>query len=746
MRLSCAAIAILTTGLLASAGAPAEKPIRTVSEVDAAGRAAVACYADPKLAATGFLDVTKSPYNADPTGNRDATAAIQQAIGDARDARLVTFLPAGRYLVSETIEGIVGTVEWDDWPYEGQSDPWVAYASFEYPCVLMGSPSGGRATLVLADHAPGFDDPEHPKPVVYFWARTEWPALDPDKSESNINFNQKIVSLDVDLGRGNSGAVGIDHRGAEGSTIEDVAVKATGAYAGFRNAPGSGGAMHGIRVEGGRYGLYLPGSQPSPLVSDLTLSGQTEASIFYSGRGPLTIVGATIDGAPIGGRMPQSYSDGAISLVDSVVSVDPEKPAVETPRSLVLENVWFRGAGVVAKAADNPPLSGNRQGWTHVVRYIAAGEVRYPPVVGGGEHRDTIWIDRKPQSDPVVRVEPGGDGPPSDLLTRHRFPGQPDWRGPQVADVRRAPWNAHGDGVHDDTEAIQAAIDAGGVVFLPKGVYRVSRPLELRDGTRLFGVTNLLSVITPLGGAAAFNDVNHPRPLIETVDDPAAQTALEMLKLELPDVNPCVYALHWQAGRNSLVRNIYPIRTTWHPASPAIGIPRIRIDGSGSGRWYTQTLLGWWSQGPDYRHLLVEGTREPLRFYHLQPQHARSNALVEFRDARNIDVYSMKAEGMYTMLRMEDCHGVRLFGYGGNATPRPGWPIFELVDCDDLLIAGAYPQYMPAFNQVGKPTYGALAVGYDPRTWYLLRDGAVKIPGNRQFACYLLSPTPNKSQ
>jgi len=41
-------------------------------------------------------------------------------------------------------------------------------------------------------------------------------------------------------------------------------------------------------------------------------------------------------------------------------------------------------------------------------------------------------------------------------------------------------------------------------------------------------------------------------------------------------------------------------------------------------------LLGWWSQGPDYRHLLVQGTREPLCFYHLQPQHARCEAMIEF--------------------------------------------------------------------------------------------------------------------
>ena len=59
--------------------------IRVESAVIATGRAAVARYEDRHLASLGFLDVTKAPYQADPSGKTDATAAIQQAINDARD-------------------------------------------------------------------------------------------------------------------------------------------------------------------------------------------------------------------------------------------------------------------------------------------------------------------------------------------------------------------------------------------------------------------------------------------------------------------------------------------------------------------------------------------------------------------------------------------------------------------------------------------------------------------------------------
>jgi hypothetical protein len=38
-----------------------------------------------RLFQLGLLDVTKTPYSADPTGDVDSTAAIQRAVNDARD-------------------------------------------------------------------------------------------------------------------------------------------------------------------------------------------------------------------------------------------------------------------------------------------------------------------------------------------------------------------------------------------------------------------------------------------------------------------------------------------------------------------------------------------------------------------------------------------------------------------------------------------------------------------------------------
>ncbi|SEN44646.1 SMP-30/Gluconolaconase/LRE-like region-containing protein [Sphingomonas gellani] len=75
-------------------------------------------------------------------------------------------------------------------------------------------------------------------------------------------------------------------------------------------------------------------------------------------------------------------------------------------------------------------------------------------------------------------------------------------------DARAVTVQGRGDGVADDTAAIQAAIDAaeakrgGGIVFLPSGRYRITRTIYVWPGVRVFGVGRtrpvvMLGAVTP---------------------------------------------------------------------------------------------------------------------------------------------------------------------------------------------------------------------------------------------------------
>lgn len=58
-------------------------------------------------------------------------------------------------------------------------------------------------------------------------------------------------------------------------------------------------------------------------------------------------------------------------------------------------------------------------------------------------------------------------------------------------------FGAVGNGVTDDTAAIQAAIDAGYKVYLPSGTYKITTPLEIKSGLILHGASRTATIIAP---------------------------------------------------------------------------------------------------------------------------------------------------------------------------------------------------------------------------------------------------------
>lgn len=61
-------------------------------------------------------------------------------------------------------------------------------------------------------------------------------------------------------------------------------------------------------------------------------------------------------------------------------------------------------------------------------------------------------------------------------------------------------YGAKGDGVTDDTTAIQSAVNNGNHVLLPEGVYCISAPIILKDDTTFEGVSSKNCVITGVSG------------------------------------------------------------------------------------------------------------------------------------------------------------------------------------------------------------------------------------------------------
>jgi len=641
------------------------------------------------LAAMGLVDVAAAPFGADPTGRTDSTAALQRAINLARNAQMACFFPPGTYLVSDTLSCIQDLYE--------RSNRMVVGGRM-HPCLLVGSRAGARPRIVLAPRSPGFGDPGKPKYVIHFWARSVEDG--PTKPQPNISMNQMLVGLDVAIGEGNPGAVAIRHRAAQGSGVQDCTIDATHGLAGLEGGAGSGGSHANVTVIGGRIGLDLRETQPAPTVCGVTLIGQTDAAILYAGRQALAAVGVKIVSRANGPLLRATSHrwaphDGQVCLVDSeVVCESPDCVVLSSERSVYLDNVYVKGAGRIVASPGGSTLPGDPRGWMRVREY-AHGVA--PPPWKKLQYQAPVYLDGVRQTADVVGVV-ANEAPPDGLQSRHLWPSEfPHFQSRGIANVKAPPYNARGDGQADDTAALQRAVAEHDAVFLPKGYYRVTRSLVLRPATKLIGVGQHLSILLARGPEGDFADPAHPCPVVRTADDADAETVLAFCGIFTPYHVPGAYALEWRAGRRSVCRAVEFLRRPLGGfARPpqgqepqALAVPLVAIRGHGGGRWYNFYGESHTHQAAGYRHLLVEGTAEPLAIYQCNPEHARGEANMEIRRARHVALYGVKGEGNYPIVWIRDSDHVRIFGYGGNAAAAEGTALFRVERTQDFLIANA---------------------------------------------------------
>ncbi len=669
--------------------------------------------ANRKLAELGFVDVTAEPLNADPTGSKDSTEAVQHAVNFARDHQMVCFFPSGTYRISDTISCIQGF-------YRRQHGKLTGAGQF--PCTLVGDnrPGKPRPTILLAPNSAGYDDPEHPKYVIHFWARN----LDkPDQPQPNICFNQVFIGLNITIGRGNPGAVAIRLRGAQGSGIQDCTIDATHGLTGVEGGCGSGGSHAGITIIGGQIGMDLRQTQPAPTITGITLINQRRHAIIYGGRQALCAVGLKIRSTTPGPTIKIApewnvHFQGPLTLVDSEVSFDkpdPDNTLIAANRSFYLHSVFAKNAAILAETPGGDKTEGNAEDWTHTEEYAQSIK---PAPYKGLQYETSIYLDGVKASRTLFKAEPD-KAPPQDLQSQHLWPDNfPSWQSPNAVNVKSPPYNAKGDGLTDDTSALQKAVDENQIIFLPKGVYRLTRTLHLRSNTKLIGIGKRFSILAAHPDEPYF--ASETRPLVQTPDDKSATTTMAFCGIYTPYELPRAYTLHWRAGRHSIVRDVdfllmpfsgYGRRSAPHgPRS----WPLVQITNSGGGKWYNfESGVGLGDTG--YRQILIEGTSEPLAFYHTCPEGVRSKANMEIADSCNVSIYGLKSEGNTYILWIRNSDNIRLFGYGGNASAREGSTLFRIENTPNFLLANMIDQPMP----IGKEAIRG-AVGTDPEKYHMI--------------------------
>ena len=640
----------------------------------------------------GYLDVTLyDGWNGNPvdkTGKKDSYLALQKAIDDAYDYQLVAFFPAGIYKVSNTLKAIRKATK----------------GAFAHACNITGSNQGEYPVIRLADDAPGFNNPDKPRPVIWFFtSRLQrppfgMPAQDFSENEdehwATMGFLQSIQNITIDCNgdNGNSGAIGLRFRAAQQSGIHNIKVIATGAYAGIKGMPArSSGGGSNIEVIGGQYGIYLE-SDAGNAIANLVLKDQTVASLYNRQFVPLAVIGFHIKqkvGAGITLQTGYNSAGGTITLYDGIIEVSSGNPAIDNSlgKNLYVRNVFVTGSDdlVIRKGRS---LKGTGT-WKQIREYNYNDLRTYTPyAVGTAQVESYALVDGLKSKNEIIDVLNDASAPPVDLVTRHGIAKLPSFEDPDTVILTEV-CSARGDDDADDADEIQKAINQHEKIFVPKGTFRLKKTITLGSDTILIGLDRNMTRIKAHSSWKPTREV----PLITTVDDADATTFLGPLCIGYQIENLAYdwfIGLDWRAGRNSIVFNVndrYGLEGSHDLGQPHT---RWRLSGNGGGRWYMWGVDNPKSDEHDgFRHLRIDHTSEPLWMYGCNLEKGKGTARAEINNSKNIRIFSVKVEGRGTVIRLNNCENVGIFSAGAmRKPPQKTHGLFEIMGRSNNIVLG----------------------------------------------------------
>ncbi|MBW4575414.1 MAG: glycoside hydrolase family 55 protein [Aphanothece sp. CMT-3BRIN-NPC111] len=324
--------------------------------------------------------------------------------------------------------------------------------------LMLQGQSQAQTIIKLKNNATGFDDPNNRKFVISTF----------DGSTTAQAFYNYIFNLTVDIGSGNPGAVGINFINNNVGGIRDVTIRSSdlnkvGARGLLLTKPFPGpGLIRNLTVDGFDQGIRVGAQDYSMVFENITLMNQRQAG-FVNQDNISSIRGMTsINTVPA----IQNIGDwGLVTLIDgnltggSFTNVAIQNAAGE----MYLRNINTSGylAALNNKNIVIPELS--------LSEYVS--ETIYSLFPSPQGHLKLPILDT-----PDVKW---------DLSY--------NWVSVKL-------YGAKGDGITDDTAAIQAAMDSGkATIYFPFGSYKISNTIHVRGNVRrIMGLWSTINVVDPL--------------------------------------------------------------------------------------------------------------------------------------------------------------------------------------------------------------------------------------------------------
>ncbi len=438
------------------------------------------------------LDVTKPPFNAKGDGTTDDTKSLCDAMRFVRDRcemlagpnysycgkkenhNWVIYLPDGTYLVSDTVDqgwpalainilkgwSHVEFVHVESLQQETELNAGGrrgVYAEGNWSIRILGQ-SRQKTVIRLKDSAPGFGQGDEKAVLTFFLLATG----------SNVNLGNILENVTIDTGKGNPGAVGLRWNSSNWGGVRNVAIRSgdgdgrIGLMMDRRNATGY---HHDLVIDGFDTGMELRGGGETVVALEYaTFSHQRNTAIQVgntAGGNCLSARKLLVADAPVALRAGPSAQ---VILLDSQLTGATESDAaltVEPDGYLLARNIALSAYRAAVTKDGEAVLKGTR-----IEEYTSTAPVPLSP-----ETKNAAALSQPVSAKdwPVV------------------LPEQDVSKWANVDD-----FGAVGDGIADDTAAIQRAMNSGKpVVYLPKANYvvngTVNIPATVREVTCLFG-------------------------------------------------------------------------------------------------------------------------------------------------------------------------------------------------------------------------------------------------------------------
>lgn len=624
---------------------------------------------------------TKEEFPQLAAAEEDASDVLQSAIDRLVQEQKygILYIPQGEYRLKKTVK-IPPSVRLIGY---GQKRPVFVLPAHTkgYEGKTDGNPQGMEALFMAG----------YPGANYMFWFIGEADTKKADPADANAaTFYSAITNIDFRIEEGNPGAICIRAHFAQHGFISHSHFALGDGLAAMFDV---GNEMEDLTIEGGVYGMICRMTSPSwPFaLLDCVFDGQRKAAVLTTTTG-FTGFRLHIKNTPKAFDLYRENTWEKLYLEDCIFENISEAAVTSyMTGNLVqqtnMKNIYCKNAPVFVQKADvNETFAPGYD--TYLVEDYGCG---YMQSQGEGAICKEVKSVKPISNLPVIK---------SDIPA---IPSMETW-------VSVAKYGAKGDGLADDTRALQEAFDKERVIYLPQGVYKISDTLYVREGTYIYGLNPISTQIVIADDEPAFAGFGAPKALIETAV--GGFVYFNGIGIDTAGKNPRAAGIKWMAGETSYMndvkfvgghglmfrdgRNAYGY--LYNPSRTGDYDPDRIWDYQYSSLWITNggggVFKDLWSASPYAEAgIAITGTETPGRMYAISLEHhVRSE--IKLNKVKNWIFYAIqteeeKAEGMecqpVELVACENVMFANLFMFRVVAVDRPADAGIRTWDCKNVL-------------------------------------------------------------